>query len=59
MANAVRHRIDEALLEVTPLQLTMVVGMLLAVGATMLFADGSVVHAAAHNFRHGAGITCH
>lgn len=59
MANAVSHRIDEALLEVTPVQLMLVLGVLLTVGSAMLFAQEPVVHAAAHNFRHGAGITCH
>jgi len=39
----------------------MVIGLLvvLIVGAGLLFVQDPMVHSALHEFRHGAGITCH
>lgn len=55
-ADTVHGRI--AAVELTPVQLGVVgVGALVAVA--LLFAQEPMLHDAAHNFRHTAGITCH
>lgn len=59
MTETVSQRIDEALIEVTPARLAAGLGLLLLVGAALLFAQEPLVHDTMHNFRHGAGIVCH
>lgn len=45
-------------LELTPGQLVGL-GLLALIGVALLFAQEPMLHDAAHNFRHTAGITCH
>lgn len=47
-----------AALDLTPPQL-LVLGLVGLVGVALLFAQEPMLHDAAHNFRHTAGITCH
>ncbi|WP_338740895.1 CbtB domain-containing protein [Haloplanus salilacus] len=58
-SDTVHGRIERLGTELTPTQLA--AGMLVAValGFTLLFVQDPLVHDAMHNFRHGAGITCH
>jgi hypothetical protein len=43
----------------TPSQLAVGLGVMVALGFALLFVQDPLVHDALHNFRHGAGITCH
>lgn len=45
-------------LELTPGQLVGL-ALLALIGVALLFAQEPMLHDAAHNFRHTAGITCH
>jgi hypothetical protein len=58
-SDTVHGRIERLRTELTPTQLA--AGMLLAaaVGFTLLFMQDPLAHDAMHNFRHGAGVTCH
>jgi cobalt transporter subunit CbtB len=55
----VRGRVKGVLIELTPAQLALGLGLaaLLAIG--LVFAQDPVVHEALHDFRHTGGITCH
>ena len=55
----VHDRIDLALDTLSPTQITMGVGLILLVGIILLVSQNPIVHDAMHNFRHGAGVTCH
>jgi len=59
MTDTVRRRVDEVLLETTPLQLALLVGAVVVLGGMLALVQDPAVHAAAHDFRHGAGIACH
>lgn len=48
-----------ATLEVTPVQFALGLGLLVATGAVLLFAQEPMLHDSMHNFRHAAGVTCH
>ena len=58
-ANTVHGRVEQARMELTPVQ--MAAGMLFAaaLGFTLLFVQDPLVHDSMHNFRHAAGIACH
>lgn len=47
-----------AAVELTPAQVV-ALGLLALVGVGLVFAQEPMLHDAAHNFRHTAGITCH
>ncbi|WP_265107859.1 CbtB domain-containing protein [Halosolutus halophilus] len=55
----VRDRIDTARGDLTPIQLATILLFAAAIGFTLLFLQEAIAHDAMHNFRHGAGITCH
>lgn len=55
----VRRRIDHARTALTPTQMAVGLGLIAALGFTLLFVQDPMVHDALHNMRHGAGITCH
>ena len=54
-----RDRIDDALVRLTPAQVTVAVLTIAALGFVLLFAQEPMVHDSLHTFRHAAGITCH
>lgn len=54
--DTVHGRIDAV--DLTPHQVV-ALGVLVVVGVALLFAQEPMLHDAAHNFRHTAGITCH
>lgn len=47
-----------AAVELTPAQVV-ALGLVALAGLALLFAQEPMLHDAAHNFRHTAGITCH
>ncbi|MFC4541916.1 CbtB domain-containing protein [Halosolutus amylolyticus] len=57
--DTVHDRIDTARADLTPIQLAAIVLFAAAIGFTLLFLQEPIAHDAMHNFRHGAGITCH
>ena len=57
--DTVRRRIDIATSSLTPVQLALGLALVAALGFTLLFVQEPMVHDAMHNFRHGAGVTCH
>lgn len=57
--DTVRRRIDRARTTLTPAQMAVGVGLIAALGFTMLFVQDPLVHDGLHNIRHGAGVTCH
>jgi cobalt transporter subunit CbtB len=57
--DSVRERFDRARTTLGPVQVAIGVGLVAALGFTLLFVQDPMVHDAMHNFRHGAGITCH
>ncbi len=56
---SVRERYEHAKATLTPAQVAIGVALIAALGFTLLFVQEPMVHDAMHNFRHGAGITCH
>jgi hypothetical protein len=58
-SDTVHGRIERLGTELTPTQLAAGVLLAAALGVTLLFVQEPLVHDAMHNFRHGAGITCH
>lgn len=57
--STVAGRWSHAVGTLTPVQTAIAVGIVAALGFTLLFAQDPLIHDAAHNFRHGTGITCH
>lgn len=57
--DTVQDRISIARATLTPLQATALLAFGLSIGFTLMFVQDPLVHDAMHNFRHGAGITCH
>ncbi|SFS08689.1 Probable cobalt transporter subunit (CbtB) [Halomicrobium zhouii] len=57
--DTVRRRIDHARATLTPAQMAVGVGLIAALGFTLLFVQDPLVHDGLHNIRHGAGVTCH
>lgn len=57
--DTVRGRIDVATSTLSGRQLALALAFVAALGFTLLFVQDPMVHDSLHNFRHGAGITCH
>ncbi|MCU4799070.1 CbtB-domain containing protein [Halobacteria archaeon HArc-gm2] len=57
--DTVRRRIDRARTTLTPAQMAVGLGLIAALGFTLLFVQDPLVHDGLHNIRHGAGVTCH
>jgi hypothetical protein len=57
--DTVHGRIDDARTELTATQVAAGAALVAALGFTLLFVQEPMLHDAMHNFRHGAGITCH
>lgn len=57
--NTVHGRIEQARVELTPIQVALGLALVAALGFTLLFVQEPMMHEAMHNFRHAAGITCH
>ena len=56
---SVSDRFDRARTTLTRVQVAIGIGLVAALGFTLLFVQDPMVHDSLHNFRHGAGITCH
>ncbi|WP_136715576.1 CbtB domain-containing protein [Halorientalis salina] len=57
--DSVHGRIERARLELTPTQVALGLALAAIIGFTLLFFQEPLMHDSLHNFRHGAGITCH
>ncbi|WP_262177139.1 CbtB domain-containing protein [Haloarcula laminariae] len=57
--DTVRRRVDIATSTLSGTQMALGLGLLAALAFTLLFVQDPMVHDSLHNFRHGAGITCH
>ena len=57
--DTVRGRFVHARHALTPTQMALGVGLVAALAFTLLFVQDPMVHDSLHNFRHGAGVTCH
>ena len=57
--DTIHDRIDRASVDLTPLQLALVLGVAAAAGFTLLFLQEPMAHDSLHNFRHAIGVTCH
>lgn len=57
--DTIRRRIAHARIELTPAQVAVGLGLAVALGFALLFAQEPMLHDSLHNFRHTAGITCH
>lgn len=57
--DTVRRRVDIATSTLSGTQLALGVAFVAAMGFTLLFVQDPLVHDSLHNFRHGAGVTCH
>jgi cobalt transporter subunit CbtB len=57
--DTVRSRIEHARVELTPARLALGLAVVAVLGFALLFVQEPLVHDSLHNFRHGAGITCH
>jgi len=57
--DTVRDRVDLATSTLSGMQLALGVALLAALAFTLLFVQDPMVHDSLHNFRHGAGVTCH
>jgi len=57
--DTVRGRVDIATSTLSGTQMALALTFVAAIGFTLLFVQDPMVHDAMHNFRHGAGITCH
>lgn len=59
MANeTVNDRLEHVQTTLTPTQLAIGLGLILAISFGLTFLQEPMVHDALHHFRHGAGITC-
>lgn len=59
VTDTVHGRIEQARVELTPIQIAFGMGLLLALGFVLLFVQEPMVHDSLHDFRHAAGVTCH
>lgn len=57
--DTVSDRIAIARAELTPSQVIVGLAVIAALGFALAFMQDPLAHDALHNFRHGAGITCH
>ena len=57
--DTVRRRVDIATSTLSGTQMALGLALVAALGFTLLFVQDPMVHDSLHNFRHGAGITCH
>ena len=57
--DTVRRRVDIATSALSGTQMALGLALLAALGFTLLFVQEPMVHDSLHNFRHGAGVTCH
>ena len=57
--DTVRRRIDIATSSLSGSQVAVGLALVAALGFTLLFVQDPMVHDGLHNFRHGAGVTCH
>lgn len=57
--DTVRGRLDRATADRSPALLAGSLAILATVAVVLLFSGDPLVHEAAHQFRHGAGVTCH
>lgn len=55
----VQDRIAQVRGDVSPTAAGLALVLVAALGFTLLFLQDPMAHDALHNFRHGAGITCH
>jgi hypothetical protein len=55
----VHDRIERVKMDVAPTEAMLGLALAAAIGFTLLFLQDPLAHDAMHNFRHGAGITCH
>lgn len=55
----VHDRIEQAQAELHPREVILGLALVAALGFTLAFLQDPLIHDAMHNFRHGAGITCH
>lgn len=58
-SDTVHDRIERARVELTPIQLAIILTVAIAAGFTLLFLQEPMVHDSLHNFRHSVGVTCH
>lgn len=57
--DTVHDRIDRAGESLTPTQMALGLLLVAAAGFGLLFLHEPAMHAAVHDFRHGAGVVCH
>ncbi|MDS0261476.1 CbtB-domain containing protein [Haloarcula sp. S1CR25-12] len=57
--DTVSRRVDIATRSLSGTQMALGLALVAALGFTLLFVQDPMVHDSLHNFRHGAGITCH
>jgi len=57
--DTVRRRVDIATSSPSGVRVALGLALVAALGFTLLFVQDPMVHDAMHNFRHGAGVTCH
>lgn len=57
--HTVRGRIERARTTRSPTGIAAGLALIAALGFALLFLQEPAAHDAVHNFRHGAGITCH
>lgn len=55
----VSDRVAFARAELTPAQAVVGLALIAGLGFALAFMQEPLAHDALHNFRHGAGITCH
>lgn len=58
-SDTVSDRIETASTELTPSQALTGLAFAAGIAFTLIFLQDPLAHDAMHNFRHGAGITCH
>ena len=57
--DTVRRRVDIATSSLSGTQMALGLALVATLGFSLLFVQDPMVHDGLHNFRHGAGITCH
>ena len=57
--DTVHDQIAQVRADVSPTAAGLALVLVAALGFTLLFLQDPLAHDAVHNFRHGAGITCH
>ena len=58
-SHTIIDRVEQAYVELTPIQVALAVTLIIALSSVLLFMQEPMVHEVMHNFRHAAGITCH